>query len=250
MSLPPKETLGALRDKLAARLGFGAQIGNLGALDTILKSFLQDAQDFLWRNLDVPELQRDVMRRLGVEQFLYDYPDDCAPERILAVSVQFSQSWRRLTEMDAPLNEEITEAQVGNGNTWTPTFPLVKSRTGTPAHYERREQLRIWPVPLERKVLRLTYQKRCDPFTQDQHRSTLDSMLIFRLALADAKSHYKHPDAQKYQERAAATLRKLKVSEHGERRYSLLHGDVSASPGRGDVRGDPYSRPVTRGQME
>jgi hypothetical protein len=77
----------------------------------------------------------------------------------------------------------------------------------------------LWPEPDDTYTLRLDYYALPARFTQDSDRASVDDSAVFLLALANAKAHYRHPDAKIYAQQAETTLRALRGKQHGNRRY-------------------------------
>lgn len=201
MALAYQKTLGELRDDLARRLGFGAQVGHLGDMDETLKSFLESAQEELWRQFDWPRLRTTHTRDTGIEQEFYDYPDDCDPDRIYQVDVQYEQFWHKLEEGISHRHDSFKDYH------W---YPI---------RYERRQQLEVWPLPKGNYPLRIEYLAKPARFRDDKDRCTIDSHLVFLQALVIAKRHYGQPDADRVENQMKAHLGKLRASEHGNERY-------------------------------
>lgn len=209
MALRPEKTLGELRDQLASRLGFGAQIGNLGAQDTILRGFLDDAQRELWWQFDWPQIHKRTTRTTGVNQEVYDYPDGCAPSGITTMWARRPAGrWVLLTEGIGPLQDTATSF-VGDQ---------------IPRRYAREAQLRVWPIPQEALELRFEYTLEPTRFTQDSDRCTLPDAPVFLHALACAKRHYRQPDAEAVEKRLGALIGKIRMAEHGNTRYNARSG--------------------------
>ena len=188
-------TLGELRAELSVRLGFGAS-GSAGINSALLNSFLSGAQGQLYEQFDWKALRRSEEISTGVAQTLYDWPADGNLERVLEVAVNDGVRW-------VPLTEGIT---LGMRSDATPQMPR---------RFERFEQMEVWPIPDAVYPVRREYVAALGRFTQDNDRASLDEGLIFLHALANAKQHYRQPDAQSYATQLAATLGRLKAKNRG-----------------------------------
>lgn len=180
-------TLEDLRSELRTVLGFGAAGAVPGVNQTLLNSFLRQAQAELYWQGSWAELRARADLSLGSGQTLINYPSDCNPERIEDLYVQVSSTW-------LPITEGI-EKQL---------YTTVDS-TNYPSFYERRSQIELWPESDQAYTLRIWYYKVLGAFTQDGDRATLNDDLVLARAIALGKAHYRHPDADKY-ETSVATM--------------------------------------------
>lgn len=209
MPLQPLPTLGQLRDELAMRLGFAAQLGHLGAHDHLLRAFLEDAQKQLWWQFDWPQTYRTVEREMGVDQERYDYPDLCSPSGLLSVAVAVGEGhgWRALREA---MGWQVV-VMAGSDAHCTSGWPL---------YFARREQLYVWPVPRETGGrLRVSFKPIPTRFTVDSDRCALDDRAVFLQALVAAKLHFRQPDASYVRQQLDKLLMKLRAASHGDLRY-------------------------------
>lgn len=232
MALPTNRNLGDLRLELSARLGFASTGNASGPKQAVLNSFLQNAQDQLYYAFDWKQLKKvftfnaSSTPSLGQSQQYIDYPDDVNPDRIL----EMSSKGINTTDFD-PMQEGI---DLSHRNTTT---------TDRPRRYALRDQIEIWPVTDQSGyTIRMEYIKRLSAFTQDSHATSLPvekDGLIFLHALANAKGHYRHPDAQAYAGQLNTFLGRLRSKESPNSRY--IRGVFPDSP-------DPYyPRPVAQG---
>lgn len=197
MSLPLKRTLGEMRAELQTRLGFGMS-GQAGIVNSpIMGSFLRSAQEQLYAQFDWRELCVSEEVLTGADQALYDYPADCNVERIKTINVMDGGWWR-------PLTEGITVEQR--------SFPAGDQ----PMRYQRGEQVEVWPVPNGQYRLRFDYVKTLDSFTDSDDRTSIPSEPVFLFALAQAKAHYRSPDADRYEKQMDALLLRLKAQHRGQ----------------------------------
>lgn len=201
MALPVKPTLGGLRAELLTRLGFAAQGAAAGNMVPAADSFLRRAQEFLYWHYDFNELNEVYEWTLSAGETLKDWPDEMEPRNATLFRVRVDGEWFPLTEGIEYYHD--TDVQ-------TRTYPQ---------RYDRKAQLEIYPEPDTTYQLRAEHYKRLGRFTQDNDRCTVDDYLVFNYALAKAKAHYKHADAQSYVDDVSSMLRKLRSKAHGDKRY-------------------------------
>ena len=212
MPLPAKPTLGTLRAELLTRLGFASQGASAGNIVASANSFLQRAQEQLYWEYDFEELRLTHDYTTGIGQTLYDWQDNMEPRQILQLRVYVTNTW-------IPLEEGIEYQH----DTYVGTRYY-------PQRYDRRAQLEIWPEPDKAYTLRCEYYKRLGAFSQDGDRCTVDDSVLFLLALANAKAHYRQADAQTYYDQFAALKRKLRGRNHGNKRYIIGERPDAATP--------------------
>ncbi len=182
-------TLESLRAVLAARLGMGGMGASGGATKTIFDSFLQNAQTQIYWMQDWKHLTDYEDKTLGVSQNLLDYPtvgamgtDGCPRDkRVLRVETTYSGQFLQL-------HEGITTAM------WSTMETL-----SAPARYERFSQLLIYPKANQVYTVRVWFVADLLPFVEEDDVCTIDDEMVFLHALANAKAHYKQPDAPTYQ---------------------------------------------------
>jgi len=217
-------TLKELRDDLMRRLGFGAQVNNPppGMAD-LLNSFIIQAQSFLYRRYDV----------LRTERF-YTWP--------LQQGVRFYDVDANAETCEKRLDpRKVTWVGVIRDDQWLPLVcgipPSLYSgnQTGWPQRYEIRQCIEVWPTPDETSgSLVVKGRFGLEPFAADTDKATIDDELIFALALANAKAHYRQPDANNYVAQMEAMMQNLVAGSHQTRRYV---------PGRDDRDDYVYVRP-------
>lgn len=197
MALPLKRTLGELRAELQLRLGFGMS-GQAGIVNSpIMDSFLRSAQVQLYEMFDWRELCAFEERLTGVDQAMYDYPPACNVERIQRVAIWTGAQW-------APLDEGIEIKRRGIGwGAW-------------PTRYARFAQMEIYPPPRSQMWMRREYVRTLLRFTHENDRASIPDEMVFLWALADAKAHYRQPDADRYAKQVEAHTLKLKAKHRGQ----------------------------------
>jgi hypothetical protein len=208
-------TLGELRAKLRARLGYSGAGAAAGVSQENLNAILQDAQVVLYWTHDWARLREYDDISIGVDQYLVDYPTNCNPERIKAISIEVNGVWT------PPLKKGIAPQDYTN-----------QDSTSYPRAWEPYDQIEFFPKSDAVYSGRVFYVRNMERFTQDDDRATIDDALIFTLALADGKGHYRHPDAPNYKARAESLLASLKAKNWGKTVFNPLDfgDDVLAKP--------------------
>ena len=207
-------TLLDMRSDLMARLGYGAQAANPPpGMAALLDSFLRGAQESLYRRYDVLRTERFFSWPLTVGVRKYDLPANAEqtdpqpctkkldPRKLTWVGIERDGVWVALAQGIAPE---------------TYSYGV----TGWPQRYEIRQCIEIWPVP-EATIGKLIIKGRfgLEAFTLDADRVTIDSEPVFLLALANAKAHYRQPDANNYVAQLETMLQNLVAGSHGTARY-------------------------------
>jgi hypothetical protein len=203
MVLPLKRTLGDIRAEIQSRVGFG-MAGQAGVVNSpIIDSFLRSAQEQLYI-YDWSELKSTDVRLTGVNQQFYDYPVNCNVDRIQQITIKFGGQSIKLKE-----GIEYTDRD----------FPV----SSVPMRFERRDQLEIWPIPQSQYEMRTEYVKTLLPFIKNDDRTSIPSEMVFLHALANAKQHYRQPDAATYASQLDALLKKLKQSHRSRTVFGSQH---------------------------
>lgn len=214
MSLPLKQTLGEIRAAIQTRLGFG-MAGQAGIVNSgLIDDFIRSAQEALYADFDWAELKSVHERQTGTDQAFYDYPPNCNIERITSVSILWGGRYN-------PLHEgiELHHRGVPNGT--------------IPQRYERAAQIELWPVPQSPDyTIRFEYIRTLSPLVESSDRTTLPSELVKLHALANAKAHYRQPDAQQYANQLAVQLNKIKAGNrqtvYGKQRIASPYDYVTS----------------------
>ena len=91
---------------------------------------------------------------------------------------------------------------------------------GFPLRYEIRSCIELWPIPQDNDAtLIVKGHFGLSRFTEDGDQSTVDSELVFTLAIANAKAHYRQPDANNYVAQMETMMQNLVAGSHTTRRY-------------------------------
>lgn len=205
--------LSDLRDRMFIRLGFAAQIANPPpGMANLVDEFLASAQAQLIKH--IPELvtERFFTWTLEIGTRFYDVDDDDAgvtdpdymldARRIVWVGIEDTNG------TFTPLIEGID-----------PQLYTSESNQGMPAYYEIRQSIEVFPAPDAAYLLHIKGHYGVLPLVADADVTSIDSELVFLLALANAKAHYQQTDAQLYFTQATSHLGQLTAGAHGTARY-------------------------------
>lgn len=203
-------TLAEVRAELMARLGFGNQAANPPpGLATTLDSFLRQAQRQLWQRFTTLRRRRFYSWPLieGVRLYgLLDTAESCDkvidPDTLIEVGVYREGSYSTL----------VAGIQ--------PSLRYYIETSGRPTYYELRSCIEIWPQP-DSTEGSLVIKAGAKPgrLTEDTDTFSVDDDLVFTLALARAKAHWRQPDAADYQNDAEVLLASLVAGSHTTRQY-------------------------------
>lgn len=210
------KTLGELMTELRARTGFITQGSASKNNDTIMKSFLQEAHEYVYGELEPPARRKKTTIKLEAGSIFYDYhndkeDEDIEPSRVISMWLITSDTIRY------PLTQGISENDR--------SFASLRQQ---PQKYDTLNgQLEVWPAPDQSYDLLIEYTADKGRFDRASDRSSVPDRLVFLYALATAKAHYRQPDAQ-----AAATtfqnmMNKEKARQKENRRY-FFQGTESA----------------------
>ena len=220
-------TLEDIRNRVLIRLGYAAQVANPPpGMVVLLNSFIQGAQETVYRKYPGKRTVRFFSWLMTIGERFYGIADNdqtgggaafpcdkiMSPGDIEWVGFyDLNNAWFPLTNGIPP--EFYTSASAANG--W-------------PAFYEIRQCIEIFPAPQAAYTLVIKGSFGLLPFADDADFCTVDSEIIFNLALADAKAHYGQPDADRYAARAAAMLGDEVAGDHQTARY--VPGQVPNTP--------------------
>lgn len=202
------KTLGELRRRLRARLGFAVQGPAAENNRDVLNDFLLEAHEYIQSLVEVSVLRKKCAVKTSAGSYLYDWhnddeDEDIDPANVLSVWVVRGDSWRE------QLFQGITERQ----------RELTDMRD-VPERYDTLNgQMELWPIPGGQYDVIVEYTASPGRFEQDSDRPTVPGRLVFLYALAQAKAHYRHPDAAVAGEAFKALFGKFKSDQHENRRY-------------------------------
>lgn len=208
MALPLQRTLGELRSDIQVRLGFG-MAGQSGVVNApLIDSMLRSAQNQLYEQFDWSELRSVETRLTGQNQQFYDYPANCNVGRLHALYILHGGQYHQLEEGIETLSRQIPSSTV-------------------PLRYERRDQIELWPIPQAQYSFRIEYEKTLNAFVANSDRCTLPDEIVYLHALANAKEHYRQPDAKTYMSQLDALIARLKARHRGNMTYARSRGERS-----------------------
>jgi hypothetical protein len=202
----PYRALGQLRQELQDRLGFGSA-GSAGNINRrILVSFLRDAQWQLYWQAEWPSLTFNGDYTIPIGSSTVPYESAWNMDRLLWHGVNIGSSG---SPQWVKLNEGI---QLEHYNAFT--------TAGYPVRYERRATgFEILPARDRAYTGKVRYMAPLRAFEQDDDIATIDDGIVFLMALANAKAHYKHRDADIYASQLTAVLSRLKSTQWGNQRF-------------------------------
>jgi hypothetical protein len=199
-------TLGELRAELLSRLGMGAMGASGGANGTLTNSFLRNGQSQLYRMQDWKHLTDYFDKTLGTSQNLLDYPT----AGTMNTSVGCSRD-KRILRLERVIDTTYVKLEEGIDTEHWDTMETLTY----PMRYERFKQLLIYPKADQTYTVRVWFIRDLGRFTQDNDEATLDDEMILLHALANAKAHYRQPDAATYQGQLNTLLASLRGQSFG-----------------------------------
>ena len=209
-----ERTLNDLLTELKARLGFVTQGVASKLIDPLLTSFLQEGQEYVFEQLGAQYSKKRATIKLAEGSKLYDCHNDEEDEDIDPHAID------EIVVYDTPtsftrLQQGITEWMRCDDT--TPTIP------------ERFDflngQIELYPTPDDEYDLVILYQQGVARFTQPGDRCTVPSRLVLLYAIASAKAHYQHQDAQTAGNIFQSALRLERQKQHDQKRYFCLPRD-------------------------
>lgn len=201
-------TLGDLMTELRARLGFVTQGSASKNNDTVIKSFLQEAHDFVFSELQPPAQRKKTIIQLQAGSYLYDWHNDDEDEDIDPGLVQ--SLWIKQSDtIRTPLTQGITESDR--------SLDTIRQQ---PEKYDHLNgQIELWPIPDQPYDLIVEYLAGKNRFDRASDRPSVPDRLVFLYALATSKAHYRHPDAQPAAVTFQNMLTKEKMKQKENRRF-------------------------------
>lgn len=210
------QTLAELRKRLMVRLGFAAQATNPPpGMKEMLNDFLQSAQMALFRR-ETGEFRNEQWFSwpLTAGKRLYDYPDNAEQDGEHPCPAIIDP--RKVTFV----GRERDGVWAGMQQGINPRAYTSNELSGLPQRYEFRNCIEIYPAPdVTSGNLVIKGKFGLSRFTADTDRTTIDSEIVFLLALANAKQHYRQPDAQGYIQQLEVMISNLVAGTHATARY-------------------------------
>lgn len=191
-------TLETLRAEILARLGMGGMGPSGGANQALIDSFLRNGQAQLYRLQDWRHLIAYEDKTVGVGQNQIDYPNACERDQ-------------RVMRIESPVGGQYATLCEGiTTDMWS-----TMDTQGSPQRYERYAQILLYPKADQVYTVRVWYVADLGRFTENGDNATLDDEMIFLHALANAKAHYRQPDAATYQGQLNSLLGSLRGQSFG-----------------------------------
>lgn len=203
-----EKTLGEMMTELKARLGFVTQGAGSKLVDPILKSFLQEGQHYVFDQLDAPLAVKRTTITLSPGSKLYDFHNDIEDQDIDPYLVESIDVYETDTSV-VKLVQGITEADRCDD----------VSRECPRKFDTLNGQIELWPTPDRTYPMVVCYREGPARLEQAGDRPSVPSNLVFLYALASAKAHYGHADAQTAGQIFQQMLRSVKSRRHENRRY-------------------------------
>jgi hypothetical protein len=88
-----------------------------------------------------------------------------------------------------------------------------------PVYYQIREFIEVFPEPDQAYTMYLAGRSALVPFTADEHYTSVDPVVVYLQALAEAKAHYGQRDAQVYFQRLEGVLGDLNSDSFSTERF-------------------------------
>jgi hypothetical protein len=178
-----------------------------------LNTLLREAQDTIMVRYPALRTERWFSWPLTAGERFYNLPDNAEQTATPACTKQLDPN--RVTWVGYQRDTVRVSLRAG-----IPPQVIGYDMSGWPERYEIRQCIEIWPAPdATAGTLLVKGRFKVSPFTADADVATVDDHAIFLLALANAKSHYKQPDAQTYYSQFQVHLEALVAGTHTTRRY-------------------------------
>lgn len=218
------DTLLSLRVQVMTRLGFANQATNPPpGMTALVNNFLYTAQRFLYRRYTSLHQRRFFRWKLIPGQRMYSLGDhDESPSAIPTL------------EFDPTKPVEWAGIQ-DTRNVW---YPLIRgippqlytmvTKPWRPARYDIRQGIEVYPMPDQTYFLWIKGMRGLQAFVGDSDVTSIDCDLVFLEALALAKAHYGHPDANNIAAMANAYRGELIAGTHQTAHY--VPGTIAVPP--------------------
>lgn len=207
-------TLAELRADLIADLGWGAQVASPPpGVATYLNLQLRKAHSLLWQRFPALRTERWFTWPLTVDERFYDLNEN-AEQTVAPICTKeldpYSITW-------VGIEQDTSRYELRNG---IPNQVLSQDITGWPTHYEVRQCIELWPAPdATEGTLLVRGRFKATAFSADADRCGVPDDMVYLLALANAKAHYRQPDANNYVQQMETLLDNLVGGTHGTRKY-------------------------------
>jgi hypothetical protein len=200
-------TLGELLTELKARLSFVAQGPASNNNNPVLMSFLQEGHDYLYEKLKPSPARKKTKIMTEAGSILYDWHNDIEDEYIDPGNVK--SVWVHLSDLQ--------RIQMVQGISETDRSQIARMY---PTRYDTLNgQMEIWPTPDIAYPILVEYLAPKPRFAQPADRPGVPDRLILLYAIANAKAHYRHPDATAAGTTFTNMLALEESKQHENKRY-------------------------------
>jgi hypothetical protein len=216
-SISGYSTLLTLRTRMMRRLGYSAQASNPppGMAD-LLDDYLRSAQTILYTKNSALRTERFYRWTMVAGTRYYGVSDQDSAGEFTDITCgkgldAYGVSWVGLEDLNGawyPMSEGID-----------PVLYTNSTQEGIPSRYEIRSCIEVFPAPNAAYHLWIKGRFELEAFTSDTDRTTIDSELVFLLALGNAKLHYGQADAQATLTQAGNYLSDLKAGKYTTARF-------------------------------
>lgn len=204
------KTLQQIRTELRERLAMATSGEAANRNTNLLNSFINDAYYLICNNLEIANYFRRAQIELQNGEKYYDYYNDSDNEEIDSGKVL--NVYYRKGENVIKLIKGITEYQ------------RAAPENSEPYYYDtifiNKPQIEIYPSAIEGTLV-IEYQSGFKYLTAETQRPIVNDRLILLHALALAKSHFRHTDAQIIMQQFSQALRDEKGKQHQNNIYSF-----------------------------
>lgn len=190
-------------------------------LTNILNDFLIEGQKYLYRRYNQLHTRRMFRWKVNPGQRFYSLKDN--DEDVLCNY-----------QMD-PLKQIEWAGIQDTRNVWYPLIEGIPPQLYTmidkpwrPARYEIRQCIEVYPAPDQTYWMWMKAHFGLRTFAADSDQTTIDAELLFLHALANAKAHYKQPDASNVESMANNYRKELIAGTHGTKKY--IPGTIAVPP--------------------
>jgi hypothetical protein len=206
----PYRTLATLRTSMMRRLGYSAMAANPPpGMSELLTEFLQDAQKQIMQKRPDLRTKRIFKWNMVAGTRFYAFSDQAS-----CCDMVFDQTkvdWVGVEDLNGRWYELI--------NGIPPEFYTTRTQRGLPVRYDMRSCIEVYPAPAGAYTLRIKGDFGLNAFAADGDKTTIDDHVVFLLALANAKVHYKQQDAKSVYQQYTDYLAGMVSDKHATARY-------------------------------